>query len=215
MKVSKAQVFAAATLARAAYAGAPNVTSIPVGPSCTAYPGFDGTNAGPFLAVADSTGQAVDGIAMNAQYFVDGTRHYGYITGPVTPPRLGPSRNISLRCFQSTLQAQVAPQPDAEATWQDLVVSGDPTLEGALGFGFPEDRYANIPVGPYWHFVDGQQLPGIYLGAAGSATFGFVDNRAGNAGEYYLLRLLGTNKFTKWELGERDTVGFVKMTYLD
>lgn len=123
------------------------------------------------------------------------------------------TRNITMRCFNSTLQAQLSTTAGDEATWQDLVISGDPTLEGALGFGFPEDRYANIPVQPYWHFLDGQQVPGVYIGAVDSTKFGFVDNWAGVAGEYYLLRLLGTDKFTRWELGKRDTIGFLKLTY--
>ncbi|TRX98912.1 hypothetical protein FHL15_000254 [Xylaria flabelliformis] len=164
---------------------APNVTAVPIGTSCTSYPGFDGSNAGPFIGVADSTGQVVDGIGLNAAYYVDGTHQYGYLSTTT----------------------------GGEATWQDLVISGDPTLEGALGFGFPEDRYANIPVQPYWHFLDGQQVPGVFIGAEDSTTFGYQDNWAGVAGEYYLLRLLGTEKFTKWELDKRDTVGFLKLTY--
>lgn len=105
--------------------------------------------------------------------------------------------------------------PNGEATWQQLVISGDPTLEGALGFGFPEDRYPNIPVEPYWHFINGEQVPGVFLGAKGSTTFGFVDNWAGVAGEYYLLRLLGVEGFNEWELTPRDTIGFLKFTYDD
>lgn len=130
-------------------------------------------------------------------------------------PAAVPTTNITMRCSNSTLQARLNLAPDGEATWQDLVVSGDPNLEGALGFGFPEDRYASLPVTPYWHFVDGQQVPGVFMGAGDSTTFGFVDNWAGVAGEYYLLRLLGTERFTKWELDKRDTVGFLKMTYAD
>ena len=105
--------------------------------------------------------------------------------------------------------------PNGEATWQQLVISGDPTLEGALGFGFPEDTYPNIPVEPYWHFINGEQVPGVFLGAKGSTTFGFVDNWAGVAGEYYLLRLLGVEGFNEWELTPRDTIGFLKFTYDD
>jgi hypothetical protein len=124
--------------------------------------------------------------------------------------------NITMRCFNSTLQAYLNVSDSGEAVWRELVVSGDPTLEGAFGFGFPEDAsHPNIPVEPYWHFVDGQQVPGVYIGALGSTTFGFVDNWAGVAGDYYLLRLLGTEGFTKWELGKRDTIGFLKITYAD
>lgn len=61
-------------------AAAPNVTAVPIGTSCTSYPGFDGSNAGPFIAVADSTGRAVDGIGLNAAYFVEGTHRYGYVS---------------------------------------------------------------------------------------------------------------------------------------
>ncbi|KAI0187321.1 hypothetical protein EV127DRAFT_410449 [Xylaria flabelliformis] len=190
-------------------AAAPNVTAVPIGTSCTSYPGFDGSNAGPFIAVADSTGRAVDGIGLNAAYYVDGTHQYGYVIAPAAVP----TRNITMRCFNNTLQAQLSTTTGGEATWQDLVISGDPTLEGALGFGFPEDRYANIAVQPYWNFLDGQQVPGVFIGAEDSTTFGYQDNWAGVAGEYYLLRLLGTEKFTKWELGKRDTVGFLKLTY--
>ncbi|KAJ2975318.1 hypothetical protein NUW58_g8391 [Xylaria curta] len=190
---------------------APNVTTVPIGTSCTAYPGFDGRDAGPFIAIADSTGRAVDGIGLNAAYYIDGARNYGYVIAPASVP----TKNITMRCSNNTLQAHLTMVAGGEATWQDLVISGDPTLEGALGFGFPEDRYANIPVQPYWHFIDDQQVPGVFLGAAGSSTFGFVDNWAGVAGEYYLLKLLGTKKFTEWELGKRDTVGFLKFTYAD
>lgn len=121
-------------------------------------------------------------------------------------PAAVPTRNITMRCFNSTLQALLNMTADgAEATWQDLVISGDPTLEGALGFGFSErgDEHPNIPLEPYWHFVDGDQVPGVFIGAAGSTTFGFVDNWAGVAGEYYLLRLLGTDKFNRWGAWEQ------------
>ncbi|KAI0903938.1 hypothetical protein F4823DRAFT_244222 [Ustulina deusta] len=192
-----------------AAAAAPNVTAVSIGTSCTSYPGFDGSGAGPFMAVAASTGWAVDGIGLNAAYFVDGTHRYGYVIAPAAVP----TTNITLRCFNSTLQANLNMVVGDEATWQDLVISGDPTLEGALGFGFSEDKYPNIPVEPYWHFVDGQQVPGVFIGAKDSTTFGFVDNWAGVAGEYYLLRLLGTEGFTKWEPTKRDTVGFLKVTY--
>lgn len=128
-------------------------------------------------------------------------------------PAAVPTRNITMRCFNSTLQALL--NTTAESTWQDLVIAGDPTLEGALGFGFAErdPTHGNVPLEPYWHFVDGVQVPGVFIGAAGSTTFGFVDNWAGVAGEYYLLRLLGTDLFTRWELGVRDTVGFLKLSY--
>ncbi|RWA11365.1 hypothetical protein EKO27_g3738 [Xylaria grammica] len=212
MKISIIKVPTAVALtlySAAAAAVAPNVTAVPLGSSCTSYPGFDGSNAGPFIAVADSTGWAVDGIGLNAAYYVDGTHRYGYVIAPASVP----TTNITLRCSNSTLQAQLNMAVGGEATWQDLVISGDPTLEGALGFGFAEDRYPNIPVEPYWHFVDEQQVPGVFIGAKGSSTFGFVDNWAGVAGEYYLLRLLGTEGFTKWEIGKRDTIGFLKVTY--
>ncbi|KAH8162700.1 hypothetical protein CIB48_g5546 [Xylaria polymorpha] len=210
MKTSIMKTTAASTIALCSHVvittAAPNVTAVAIGTSCTSYPGFDGSNAGPFIAVADSTGQAVDGIGLNAAYYVDGTHHYGYVSAASQS-----SRRAILP--HSTLQAQLSTTAGDEATWQDLVISGDPTLEGALGFGFPEDRYANIPVQPYWHFLDGQQVPGVYIGAVDSTKFGFVDNWAGVAGEYYLLRLLGTDKFTRWELGKRDTIGFLKLTY--
>ncbi|KAI1360231.1 hypothetical protein F5Y08DRAFT_54305 [Xylaria arbuscula] len=213
MKISMRPIVALAfTLySQVATAAAPNVTAVSVGTSCTSYPGFDGSGAGPFIAIAASTGRVVDGIGLNAAYYVDGSRHYGYVIAPASVP----TKNITLRCFNSTLQAQLNTGTGGEATWQQLVISGDPTLEGALGFGFPEDRYPNIPVEPYWHFLNGEQIPGVFLGAKGSTTFGFVDNWAGVAGEYYLLRLLGTEGFNKWELTARDTVGFLKFTYAD
>jgi hypothetical protein len=128
-------------------------------------------------------------------------------------PAAVPTRNITMRCANNTLQAQLNMTDTGEVTWQDLVISGDPTMEGVLGFGFSEEKYESIPLEPYWHFVGDRQVPGIYLGARGSTTFGFVDNWAGVAGEYYLLRLLGTEGFNKWELGTRDTIGFLKATY--
>ncbi|KAI1179319.1 hypothetical protein F4777DRAFT_469225 [Nemania sp. FL0916] len=211
IKITVAMAMAFFSGPRAA-AAAPNVTAIPIGPSCTAYPGFGAQDGGLFIAVAEATGRAVDGIALNAAYFVDGTRRYGYVMAPAAVP----TQNITMRCSNNTLQALLAMNtstPDASPTWQDLVFSGDPTLHGALGFGFPEDRYKNIPVEPFWHFVDGMQIPGVFLGAAGSSTFGFVDNWAGVAGEYYLLRLLGTDRFNGWELDKRDTTGFLKVMY--
>ncbi|KAI1351239.1 hypothetical protein F5Y01DRAFT_325562 [Xylaria sp. FL0043] len=217
MRISMLQKTAAAAFTlysytTAAVAAAPNVTAVALSRSCTSYPGFDGAGAGPFIAIAASTGRAVDGIGLNAAYYVDGTHHYGYVIAPASVP----TKNITLRCSNSTLQAQLSTgstTTNGTTSWQDLVISGDPTLEGALGFGFPEDRYANIPVEPYWHFVDGQQMPGVFIGAKGSSTFGFVDNWAGVAGNYYLLRLLGAEGFNKWEPTKRDTVGFLKVTY--
>ncbi|GAP82740.2 hypothetical protein SAMD00023353_0102750 [Rosellinia necatrix] len=204
-------------LRAAASAAAPNVTAVPLGTSCTSYPGFDGSGAGPFIAVAHSTGRAVDGIGLNAAYFVDGTRRYGYVIAPAEVP----TRNITMRCAGGKLQARLSMVAGGEPTWEELVVSGDPGLEGALGFGFAQDEgedggsggYRSIPLEPYWHFVGGEQVPGVFLGAAGSTTFGFAHNSAGAAGEYYLLRLLGTGRFNRWELGRLDTVGFLKVTY--
>ncbi|TGJ87474.1 hypothetical protein E0Z10_g1246 [Xylaria hypoxylon] len=212
MKISVIRAITAVVLAlypHVAAAAAPNVTAVRLGSSCIPYPGFDGANSGPFIAVADATGRPVDGIGLNAAYFVDGSRHYGYVIAPASVP----TTKITMRCFNSTLQARLNMAVGGEATWQDLVISGDPTLAGAFGFGFPEDKYQNIPVEPYWHFVDGQQVPGVFIGAKGSSTFGYVDNWSGVAGNYYLLRLLGTEGFAKWEIGKRDTVGFLKMTY--
>ncbi|KAI1128281.1 hypothetical protein F5Y10DRAFT_277547 [Nemania abortiva] len=210
MKISTTAVVAFA-LCLHGTAAAPNVTAVPIGTSCTSYPGFDGRDAGPFIGIADSTGRPVDGIGLNAAYYVDGSHRYGYVIAPAAVP----TRNITMRCANNTLQALLNMTTGGEATWEDLVISGDPTLEGALGFGFPEDKYPNIPVTPYWHFINDQQVPGVYIGAEDSTTFGFVDNWAGVAGEYYLLRLLGTERFTKWELDKRDTIGFLKVTYAD
>ncbi|KAK5628119.1 hypothetical protein RRF57_003834 [Xylaria bambusicola] len=214
MKVSMKSIIAVAFMlySHGGSTAAPNVTAVSIGTVCTSfpgYPGFGGSGAGPFIAIAASTGRAVDGIGLNAAYYVDGARRYGYVIAPASVP----TTTIPLRCFNNTLEAQVKIGTGGEAIWQRLVISGDPTLEGALGFGFPEDRYRNIPVEAYWHFIGGEQVPGVFLGAKDSTTFGFVDNWAGVAGEYYLLRLLGTEGFTKWELTERDAVGFLKATY--
>ncbi|KAI3332272.1 hypothetical protein HD806DRAFT_187625 [Xylariaceae sp. AK1471] len=211
MKTSIIKILAAVafTLPSHLAGAAPNVTAIPIGTACTSYPGYDGVNAGPFIAVADSTGQAVDGTGVNAAYFVENHHRYGYVMAPAAVP----TWNITMRCANNTLQAQLNMTDTGEMTWQDLVISGDPNLEGVLGFGFLEDKYKSIPLEPYWHFVDDQQVPGVYLGARDSTTFGFVDNSTDVAGEYYLLRLLGTEGFNKWELGKRDTTGFLKVTY--
>ncbi|KAI1077285.1 hypothetical protein F5B20DRAFT_279801 [Whalleya microplaca] len=218
MKQSRPTVLTALVLSFVSLATpAPDVEAIPVGPVCTAYPGYDGTIAGPFIVVADSTGGEEDGIAVNAQYYVEHGHPWGYVTAPA-----GATTNLTMRCANSTLQALVTltdPNANANATaeaqWVDVVVSGDPNLEGGLGFAFPgEDAYPSIQVEPYWHFVDGKQVPGVYLGARGVTTFGFVDNWAGVAGEYYLLRLMATDLgFGKWELGDRDTTGFLRITY--
>ncbi|KAI0508597.1 hypothetical protein F5B22DRAFT_659174 [Xylaria bambusicola] len=217
MKVSMKSIAAAAFMlySRVATAAAPNVTAVSIGTVCTSfpgYPGFGGSGAGPFIGIAASTGQAIDGIGLNVAYYMDETRRYGYVAAWTSFPM----SNIPLRCFNQTLEAQLKIGPDSEEIWQPLVISGDPALKGALGFGFPEDKYPNIPVEAYWHFVNGEQVPGVFLGAKDSTTFGFVYNQAGllgSAGEYYVLRLLGTEGFTKWELTVRDTVGFLQVTY--
>ncbi|KAH9998180.1 hypothetical protein F4779DRAFT_622814 [Xylariaceae sp. FL0662B] len=197
----------------------PNVSVVPIGPDCTAYPGYDGRIAGPFFAVADSTGGAVDGISLDAQYYVENGHPWGFVTAPAAAS----PTNVTMRCANSTLQAQVnltntnanATANATEAQWVDVVVSGDPNLEGGMGFAFPEAAgRASLPIRPHWHFVDGRQVPGVYLGAGGVTTFGFVDNWAGVEGEYYLLRLMATDQgFRDWQLGSRDTTGFLRVTY--
>ncbi|CAJ2513217.1 Uu.00g013360.m01.CDS01 [Anthostomella pinea] len=152
----------------------PNITVEALGTSCTAYPGYGAGAAGPFLTVADSTGQAVDGVGLDAHLFFDNHLGWGFVTAPaaVVMPASAPSTNISFHCANSTLQAQVnmTTEGGGEPVWQDLVISGDPNLLGGLGFAFPEGRCASIPVEPYWHFVDGEQQPGVFLGAKGSTT---------------------------------------------
>lgn len=80
---------AAAVLAFTLYShlavAAPNVTALPIGTACTSYPGYDGMNAGPFIAVAALTGRAVDGIGLNAAYYVEKGHRYGYV-GATLPP---------------------------------------------------------------------------------------------------------------------------------
>ncbi|KAI1634798.1 hypothetical protein F4809DRAFT_643096 [Biscogniauxia mediterranea] len=191
-------------------AAVPDVVPVPLGTACTSYLGYDGALAGPFIAVADSTGRDVDGIGLNAQYYIENGHRWGFVTAPAA----GAASNISMRCADDKLQAQLNLGAEGEdPVWQDIVVSGDPNLEGGLGFAFPDDPYPSIPVGPYWHFVDGKQVPGIFLGAKNVTTFGFVDNWAGVAGEYYLLRLLAQDEgFTSWEPSSRDATGFIKIT---
>jgi hypothetical protein len=81
MKTSIIATIAAVAISQYSHlaVAAPNVTAIPLGTGCTSYPGFDGVNAGPFIAVADSTGRAVDGIGLNAVYFMENYHHYGYV----------------------------------------------------------------------------------------------------------------------------------------
>ncbi|KAI1500714.1 hypothetical protein F5X99DRAFT_409789 [Biscogniauxia marginata] len=191
----------------------PDVVPVPLGTGCTSYPRYDGVTgeAGPFIAIADSTGRDVDGIGLNAQYFIENGHRWGFVTAPAAVA----VENITMRCADGTLQAQLdMGVEDEDPIWQDIVVSGDPNLEGGLGFAFPDDPYPGIPVGPYWHFVDGKQMPGIFLGAKNVTTFGFVDNWAGVAGEYYLLRLMALDEgFTPWQPSDRDATGFLKITY--
>lgn len=80
MKSTLAVAFTLYSQVAAAAAAAPNVTAVFIGTSCTSYPGFDGSGAGPFVAIAASTGRAVDGIGLNAAYYVDGSRRYGYVS---------------------------------------------------------------------------------------------------------------------------------------
>ncbi|KAI5926547.1 hypothetical protein F4810DRAFT_654842 [Camillea tinctor] len=189
----------------------PEVVPVPLGTACTSYLGYDGAQAGPFIVVADSTGRDVDGIGLDAHYFVENGHRWGYVTAPASAA----TSNISMRCADEKLQAQVNLGVEGEdPVWTDVVVSGDPNLEGGLGFAFPDDPYPSIPVGPYWHFVDGKQVPGIFLGARNVTTFGFVDNWAGVEGEYYLLRLMAQGEgFTSWQPSSRDAMGFLKITY--
>lgn len=100
MKISGITTAAVAAFAFFSHeaAAAPNVTAVPIGTACTSYPGYDGRDAGPFIAIADSTGRAVDGIGLNAAYFVDGSRRYGYVSkdssfNPAQPsPTVSPQR---------------------------------------------------------------------------------------------------------------------------
>ncbi|KAI0017381.1 hypothetical protein F4780DRAFT_796404 [Xylariomycetidae sp. FL0641] len=233
MKPTTTRTAASLAWAQLALAVPNNITAVPLGPACTSYPGFGeyaNDSTGPFVAVADSTGNAVDGVAVGAQYYyyMDGEQQppWGFVTTPAADASANaapPATNLTLRCANSTLQAQVTfsepsaanatTTPPPAPVWTELVVSGDPGYEGGLGFGFPP--HARIPVEAYWHFDDaGRQVPGVYLGARGSTAWGFADNWAGVAGEYYLLRLLaGDGAFNSWEMTAGDLTGYLKVTY--
>ncbi|KAI0133459.1 hypothetical protein BJ170DRAFT_715491 [Xylariales sp. AK1849] len=184
----------------------PNVTVVPLPSTCASYPGYDNSTdvaEASWLAVADSTGNAIDGNGVTAAFFTDfDGDHWGFVTIPVTKP----TTNTTMRCTNNTLQAYLNTSSE-ETLWEDIVVSSDPNWEDGMGYGFPAKGPPDRAVEPYRHSVNGTQQPGIFLGLGNITTWLFKYNWAGNAGEYYLLRLLGPLS----DIAEGDVTGFLKI----
>ncbi|KAI1859049.1 hypothetical protein JX265_010526 [Neoarthrinium moseri] len=183
----------------------PNVTVTPLPPTCASYPAYDNSTgqAGPWYLVADATGSSIDGFAATATYYTNPDFHrWGFIT----IPSVKATKNPAMRCANGTLQVQLSTGNNNTA-WQDIVVAGDNNWQAGIGFAFPGDQSKDIPVQPYAHFINGTRQPGVFLGAKNVTTWYFKDNWAGNAGEYYLLRLWASGT----ELEEKDHAGFLKL----
>lgn len=126
------------------------------------------------------------------------------------------SQNITMRCANNTLQVRVnmGSPGSSNITWQDLVIAKQPTWQSSFGFNF----YPNAAVEPFAHSVNGTRQPGVFLGVGDSTTWFFKYNWGGNAGEYYLLRLLGrdgsSSKRKRQQFptpDDRDYTGFLKV----
>ncbi|KAF2267200.1 hypothetical protein CC78DRAFT_92692 [Lojkania enalia] len=185
MRLSTTRAIACATLLQT-IAAVPDVSVTPLATDCSAYPNYDASTgeAGPFIVVADSTGSTFDGNKVSAEVFTnDGVDRFGFIT----LPKAGTSpfvQNITLRCISSTLQAKLS------IGWTSLEIAREENWQASLSFNL-NPALPGLPLYPYSHSLEGVMQEGVFLGAKNTTTWTFKFNWGGNAGEYYLLRLLG------------------------
>lgn len=104
-------------------------------------------------------------------------------------------------------------------TYVDLVISSVENWQAQAGYNLTP----SIPIEPYAHYINGERVSGVFLGAKGKTNWFFKYNWAGNAGEYYLVRLAGgaeglrggSRKLGKRQdfptLDDRDWNGFIKI----
>ncbi|KAF2119782.1 hypothetical protein BDV96DRAFT_568203 [Lophiotrema nucula] len=175
----------AACLLPAAALAVPNVTVTPLASDCSAYPNYNNATgeAGPFLVVADSTGGSFDGDGVSVETFTNnGKDRFGFITIPKVPTESMP--NVSMICSFSTLHATLS------NTTYNLEIAAEENWQASFSFN-TSPGVPGTPIEPYAHFVNGVQQDGVFLGAKNTTTWTYKFNWGGNAGEYYLLRLLG------------------------
>ncbi|RYP21541.1 hypothetical protein DL765_002177 [Monosporascus sp. GIB2] len=191
----------------------PNVTVQPLVDSCASYPNYDESTgrAGPWSAIADSTETDIDGFGFVPVYAspVGNGARWGFLTIPTTPP----AKEVSMRCADGVLQAQLDMR-SLGIRWQELVAAGT-SNEAAFGFGFPDLPDPNHHLQPYAHVdVDGVRQPGVFLGSENITTWGFNYQNNKEGGEYYFLRLLtpgSENPATGRPLNDGEFTGFVKI----
>ncbi|KAF2737393.1 hypothetical protein EJ04DRAFT_521143 [Polyplosphaeria fusca] len=200
----------------------PNASPKPLPTDCSPYPNYNNSTgtAGPFTIIADSTGSTFDGNKINAEYFTnDGKDRFGFITMPKYPT----STSISLFCTPTLgLSAHLS----APANDTPISIASEENWQAAISFNMRSPA-PGIPIEPFAHIVNGTQQPGVYLGARNTTTWTFRYNWGGNAGEYFLLRLMGVmgkeatrtverrQEFTPPPISfppdDRDWVGFLRV----
>lgn len=134
--------------------------------------------------------------------------HGGY---QITVPSVKASSSPPMRCAHNgTVEVQVLTGANRTLEWRAVVVAGDANWQAGIGFAFPGGSRGDAPVRPYAHLLaDGTRAPGVFLGARNRTTWFYKDNWAGNAGEYYLLRLIGPG--VDANMTSRDFVGLLKI----
>ncbi|KAL7624571.1 hypothetical protein AAE478_006138 [Parahypoxylon ruwenzoriense] len=208
-------------------ASAPNVTVVPLGGDCAAYPGYDPATgvSGPLRVAADSTGTVFDGVQFVPKSSTAvGGGSWGFMVIPFSP---NATAATPMRCGNGTLQAHMD-MGFLGVRWQPLVAAGTPA-ESVFGFGFPDLPDPNyhletwyVPLFPFplyprnhSHIIDGAPQPGVYLGAVNVTSWGLNYQNYTESGEYYFLRLLGpgsNNLATGKPLNDGEFTGFIKIT---
>jgi len=175
----------------------PNVTVVPATGGCSAYPAYDESTgiAGPWtIQVNQCDNSTIEGYGDNCQLFRRSGED-GITMGSISIASVNDQAKIPLQCNDNpapgTLEARV-PTGVSGYAWNQVNITEYP-YDAELMWGLGQ---YGTPIEAYYHYVDGVQQPGLFLGQGNVTTWGIkwypVDGSNTWDGEpYWLFRLLG------------------------
>ncbi|TAQ85769.1 hypothetical protein B7494_g5911 [Chlorociboria aeruginascens] len=178
----------------------PNVTTELAPGGCSAYPVYDASIgiAGPWiLQLSDSDNSAIDGYGDDSQV-IRQAGSTGITQGRISIVNNNQLAKNAIRCNDATgLEGYVATGVSGY-TWQQLNITEYP-YDAELMYGLGQ---YSTPVEAYYHYIDGVQQPGLYLGQDGYTTWGVklypADSGSLDGNPYWQLRLLGPDSGLPW-----------------
>jgi len=196
------QVVALSSLLTLALA-VPNVTVVPATGGCSVYPSYDASTgiAGPWTIILnDSDNPDIEDFGDNCQLFRT-AGETGIHEGRISIAYVNDEAKIAIRCNDNTgsILEALTPTGVSGYAWNQVNITEYPyDAEIMWGLG----QYST-PLEPYYHFVNGTQMTGLYLGQNNVTTWGVKlypvdgDNTLDNE-PYWQLRLLGPDSALPW-----------------